>query len=126
MSHLSRKTYNDTGGFTIIELMIATVVFGFVLLVIASAVLQFTRVYYKGITQSSTESTAISAINSVSQAIQFDGGSIVAGTSNGSSNGWCIGGQMYSYILGHELSDSNNPSPTQLPHALVVEVYRDE
>jgi prepilin-type N-terminal cleavage/methylation domain-containing protein len=120
MIRFNKKSCINSDGFTIIELMIATLVFGLVLLVITGAVTQFTRVYYKGVTQDTVENTATTVINSISQAIQFDGGTITPGTANGSSVDYCIGGQRYSYILGHELIDSD-PSPTQYPHALVVD-----
>lgn len=108
-------------GFTIVELLIATLVFSMVLLVITIGVLSFTKAYYKGITQSNTQNTARSVIENVTQAIQFSGNAVTSpiGT-NGSSAGICIGNQRYSYLPGFELVDGT-PGTDQTNHALVLD-----
>lgn len=116
------RTRNQSAGFTIVELMIATAVFGTVLLLITTAILQITRVYYKGITESRTQDTSRTIIDLVSQGIQFSGGDVtttIASPTAGSSYAFCVGGKQYSYTLGYQLSD--NPTATQTYHALVVD-----
>ncbi len=63
-----------TGGFTIIELLISTVIFSVVLLVITGAIVQFSRIHYKGNITSRTQDTARTIMNTIAQDIQFGGG----------------------------------------------------
>lgn len=111
----------ESKGFTIAELMIATAVFGIILLVIATAILQLSRVYYKGINETRVQTTARSIVDTISQAIQFSGGVVTASPASptpGSSYAFCIGNKQYSYTLGYQLSDT--PSVNQTYHALVA------
>jgi prepilin-type N-terminal cleavage/methylation domain-containing protein len=115
-----RKNGNDSG-FTIMELLISTIVFGLVLLVVTTAILQFTRVYYKGITESNIQETARTIADSISQGIQFNGGIVTDTPPNptpGSSYAFCVGNVQYSYQVGHQLTD-DTPTSTQKPHGLV-------
>jgi prepilin-type N-terminal cleavage/methylation domain-containing protein len=94
-------------GFTIIELMIATVVFSVITLVVTMAILQMTRVYYKGITEATTQNTARQIMGSIAQGIQFNGGAVTP-PNNGS--GWyvfCAGNQRYTYRLDTQLTDAS-------------------
>ncbi len=99
-----KRAHNSTAlseqsGFTIVELMIATLVFSVVLLVITVGVLHFTSSYYKGINSSTTQTTAQNAIDSVSQAIQFSSNGS-AGTDVSPPGLFCAGSQMFLYSLG--------------------------
>ena len=58
MSARHDRTQSSQSGFTIVELMIATLVFAMVLLVITVGVMSFTRAYYRGINQSNTQRVA--------------------------------------------------------------------
>ncbi|HSX06132.1 MAG TPA: prepilin-type N-terminal cleavage/methylation domain-containing protein [Candidatus Saccharimonadia bacterium] len=89
----------EQSGFTIVELMIATLVFSVVLLVITVGVLHFTSSYYKGINSSTTQTTTQNAIDSVSQAIQFSS-SGSAGTDVAPPGLFCAGSRMFLYSLG--------------------------
>lgn len=110
-------------GFTIIELLIATLVFSMVLLLIAIGVLQFNHAYYSGITQTETQNTARSILEEISQDIQFSGTQITSPiTSNGvdPERGFCIGSDRYSYHLGWELVNSGpNASAHQTLHTFI-------
>ncbi len=115
------KKQPDQKGFTVTELMIATAVFGLILLVITTAVLQLTRVYYKGVTETRVQTTARNLVDSISQAVQFSGQTVT--TTNlaptvGNSYAFCVGNTQYSYTLGYQLSDS--PSSNQTPNVLVA------
>ncbi|HSX31599.1 MAG TPA: prepilin-type N-terminal cleavage/methylation domain-containing protein [Candidatus Saccharimonadales bacterium] len=88
-------------GFTIVELMIATLVFSIVLLIITVGVLHFSNSYYKGINSSATQTAAQSAIDTISQAVQF-GATGSAGTDVAPSGVFCAGSQMFLYSLGVE------------------------
>lgn len=88
-----------SAGFTIVELMIATLVFSTILLLITVGVLYFTHTYYSSINRSTTQNTARAIISSVSQGIQFSG-TPVATTADTGSNYFCAGGNMYIFKLG--------------------------
>lgn len=114
---MNNKTTNQKG-FTIVELLVATAVFGVILLVVTVAVLQFSRVYYKGVTEANTQDTARTVVDRISQAIQFNGG-VVTTTPAGSTGSFCVGNQQYTYILGKQLVDTA-PGTNQTYHALVA------
>jgi type II secretory pathway pseudopilin PulG len=113
-------------GFTVIELMIATLIFSMVMILITVGVLSFTRAYYKGMNQSNTQNAARTVLESISQAIQFSGDEVTSpiGTagSNG-SQGFCIGNQRFSYAPGWQLLDDDvvDQSLNQSRHALVMD-----
>jgi prepilin-type N-terminal cleavage/methylation domain-containing protein len=115
-------------GFTIVELMIATSVFAVVLLVATLGILQITRVYFKGVTETTTQNVARSVMDTVAQAVQFSGGNVlptIAGTATPTSpRAFCIGNQRFSYDLGYQLKDSSpNVTNHQAYHVLAVDNY---
>ncbi len=115
------STRRKSTGFTIVELMIAAAVFALVLLLITYGVISFNRAYYGGIIQTNTQNVARTAIENISQAIQFDGGTILTST-NGSWGGLCVGSQFYQYQLGMELETSGGSlGPDQATQAMVFE-----
>ena len=114
----------NQAGFTIIELMVATMVFATVLVILTSGVIYFTNTYYKGITLSTTQNTARQITEDVSRAIQFGGNASTAqkaliGSSPDEAYYLCVGGKRYTYVLDKQVSD--NPSNGQAYHALVVD-----
>jgi prepilin-type N-terminal cleavage/methylation domain-containing protein len=114
-------TARKQGGFTIVELLVATLVFSVVLVLITIGVLQFNKQYYKGLTESTTQNTARSLMEDISQAIQFSGDQVTSPIgSTGAEKGLCIGNQRYSYLLGWQLEDGTpNTSKHQTNHAAV-------
>jgi prepilin-type N-terminal cleavage/methylation domain-containing protein len=117
----------DQNGFTIVELMIATVVFSMVLIVLTMGVTQITSSYYRGVTDSNTQVAARNVINTITQAIQFNGGPVDAtpqAVTAGTTYGFCIGNQEYDFQLGYEVEGSNTASPPlksyPANHGLVV------
>lgn len=107
---LDRK-YGDEAGFTIVELMIATVVFSVILLTITYGVIYFSQHYYKGISSSSTQVTAQSATDAITQAIQFSSGPSVTATTAGNSGFFCAGTKLFLYTLGEKYA--GNPATTR-------------
>lgn len=95
---------NHQMGFTIVELMIATVVFSMVMMVIVYGVLSFSHDYYGGLTSSTTQNTVRSIIGSITQSIEFSGMSIVPTPASlpgaGSEIYFCAGGSTYAYNWG--------------------------
>lgn len=85
----------NSKGFTIIELLIATVIFSVILLVITGAIVQFGRIYYKGIVQSRTQERARAITDSVAKNLQFSKGDIPVLTDG---NCYTIGNHSYEYV----------------------------
>ena len=110
-------------GFTIVELLISSLVFSLVLLTVTIGVIQITRVYYKGITESTAQNAARDALDTISQAIQFNGGE-VSKTNPSAPGNWatfCGGGQQFSYRLGYQLVDGTlTPGKHQTASALLM------
>lgn len=122
MSNRHLRTLRDRG-FTVIELLISTAVFGTVLLVVTIGILQLSRVYYKGMTERNTQNTARTIVDLIAQGIQFNGGSVTATPASptaGSSYAFCVGNQQYSYTVGYQVSATYVPAQFRSPHALVV------
>lgn len=119
--HRLQNAPASVAGFTIIELLIATMVFSVVMLLIAIGVMQFNHAYYNGITQTNTQDVARSILEGISQDIQFTGDQVTSPIGNGGSEqGFCIGSDRYSYRLGWQLVDSGPiAAQHQTTHALV-------
>lgn len=118
----STTTRRQRAGFTIIELLIATLIFSMVILLITIGVLSFTRAFYKGVNQSTTQNATRLILEDIAQAVQFSGGEIQPSlTSNNGSDAFCIGNKQYSYIKGRQLTDDAPLTATQTKYALVVE-----
>ena len=98
---------NSMSGFTLVELMVATLVFATVLLMITVAVIQINRVYYKGVTESNTQNVARNIVDTLSQAIQFNAGSVDntpdTPPPEGTQQNICIGDQQFVFIRGYRL-----------------------
>jgi prepilin-type N-terminal cleavage/methylation domain-containing protein len=98
--------FGTSAGFTLIELMISMAVFSVILLLITTGVIHFTADYFKGSTDSVTQTEARDLIDTIAQAIQF---SPTAPQTIGTGQIYvtCIGDQVFSYDLGNELQVSN-------------------
>jgi prepilin-type N-terminal cleavage/methylation domain-containing protein len=104
-------------GFTILELLIATLVFSIVLMVIVACVIRFNKAYYKGTVSNTTQIVARNLIDDVVRTIEFNGGDIVPLYSGGNVRGYCIGdSRRYSFYPGDEISGS-------LFHVLISDTF---
>ncbi len=105
-------------GFTIIELLIATVTFSVVLLIITGSIIQFTKLYYKGTVTTQTQEVARAVIDDIAKNIRFAApGSIQMPDPVGELQRLCIGGQRYLYQFDTQVSGTG----TAAKHALVVD-----
>jgi len=119
---MTKSLRQRSGGFTILELMIATMVFAVVLMVVTIGILQVARVYYKGVTETNTQNTARFIIDTIAQTIQFSGGNVTTTPSSplaGTDYAFCIGNRQFSYRLGWQVENGLNPTQNQTWHALV-------
>jgi len=111
------------GGFTIVELMVSTAVFGTVMLIIAVGALRFTHDYYKGVVSSRTQEAARAIMSELTQSLQF--GTDVSATNNGGStilNGYCMGSVEYSAAMGYQVTPTGSLGPHQAQHGLVKRI----
>ena len=90
---------HQQGGFTIVELMVATVVFSTVLVVITAGVMRFTSTYYGSLNRSKVQNTARNIVGGISQGIQFTG-TTVATTVDTGADYFCTGGKLYTFKTG--------------------------
>lgn len=120
VSNRSRFYIDKRRGFTILELLVASTVFAIILLVVATGVLRFTDSYYRGVTDSKTQSTTREMMNEVSQSLQFGKSFSSLSGANGVL-GYCIDNTLYSYEIGQQVTDSSpNASLHQGYHGLVI------
>jgi prepilin-type N-terminal cleavage/methylation domain-containing protein len=96
-ARFTNKAHQEAG-FTIVELMIASLVFSVILVVITVGVIRFTNGYYRGINSSTTQTTAQNTIDSISQAVQYSRG----GTSAGGVGYFCAGSKVFTYTPGKQ------------------------
>lgn len=106
------KNFNQQA-FTILELMIATMVFSVILLLVTTGILNIGKTYYKGALQARTQGTARNIIDEISRSIQFTGVTPwptiplnAASTPYPKPGGeyWaCINNINYSYVIDRQL-----------------------
>jgi prepilin-type N-terminal cleavage/methylation domain-containing protein len=118
-NQLHRKDRRQEG-FTIVELMIASMIFSVVLLIIIYGIIRFSQDYYSGITQTNTQNVARLITQDISTAIQFDAGDVTAQQYDSSNGAYfsCAGDNRFSYLLGQQLVGSN-PGTFQTLHGMV-------
>jgi prepilin-type N-terminal cleavage/methylation domain-containing protein len=118
----ANQQHRRDSGFTIVEIMVATVVFSIILLVITAGIIRFTASYYKGVNVSATQAAARSLIDEISQSIQY-GKNVTASTVNPSTGlgFFCVDNKRYSYVIGYQVLDSGTLAAQQSRHALVVD-----
>lgn len=117
-------------GFTIIELMVATLVFSLVLLICLTALMSIGRSYYKGVTVAKVQNTARQLVDEISQGIQLSSQSVMA--SNGPAGPqvdassdptgiFCIGFKRYTYAIDREVNSqpSSNVNDKQIKTAIL-------
>lgn len=98
----------DKNGFTLVELMIAIVVFTVLLLLSSASITQISRLYYKGIILSKTQSVARNVSDNISQSIQFSSGDISTNKDSSGRESICIGNTRYTYILNKQIKTGND------------------
>lgn len=114
---ISRKQKNH--GFTIIELMIATMVFSVVLLLCMVGVTRMGRLYYKGISQAQTQEVARRLSDEIVSQLQFGKGNVTpnpipaTATNGGVPFIFCIGDFRYRLVLNRQLANIDSASLRQ-------------
>ena len=129
----SRTKKSQEKGFTLVELMVSTAVFSLVLLGAMAAIIQVTRLYYRGIHFAKTQEVARSTLEEITQSIQFTNEEITSPTkamptppvidkNNEHVGYFCVGSKMYYYALDRQLkSGGSNEAKKQKAHVLWVD-----
>jgi prepilin-type N-terminal cleavage/methylation domain-containing protein len=126
-------------GFTILELMIATMVFSVIFLSTTTAILQISKLYYKGVVTGRTQEVARGITDQISQQLQLgtgelifaaDATQVVAGGNDVTVGGnkltvqaFCIGSSRYTYRLNTQVdkavaNHTYDAANSRLAHAL--------
>ncbi len=126
----------NSNGFTILELMIATIVFAVIFMGATTAILQIAKLYYKGVVTTRTQETTRSVTDSIAQQLQFSASALGQSSSktynvtNGPVSGtkmnfeaYCIGDTRYSYVVNAQVNSvvpvgTYQPTSNRLRHAL--------
>lgn len=109
---------SNNKGFTIVELMIASSTFSVMLLVCLGAVIYLGRLYYKGVTISSTIDTTDTAMENVIESIQYSENTFPVAASGG-WQGYCMDNKKFSYRTGTQLV-TNSPGSGQSDQVLII------
>jgi prepilin-type N-terminal cleavage/methylation domain-containing protein len=126
-----KTTSSNSKGFTLIELMISMAVFTAILAVVLAAVMQISRMYYKGITTSKTQAAARAILDRISQQIQYSAveplqysftpaTSYVFSTADNNTppQVFCIGKNRYTLRYNKQVADQPNSAINQQLHGL--------
>lgn len=81
----------ESRGFTILELMVASMVFAVIMLLVAGTIVRFTNTFQKGVVDSNTQNVARSITDTLADAIK-NGDSVEK-----KSYGYCIGSTAYAF-----------------------------
>jgi len=95
---------HKTKGFTIIELLIATMVFSVVLLIFMAAFIKIGDMFYKGVNLANTQEAARNVLDGISNDIRFSKSTPVFNGPDATGKGYfCIGQHRYKYQLGQQV-----------------------
>lgn len=98
-------------GYTILELMISTVVFGVLLLIISGIIVQITKQYYKGLIKARTEQVARNVAEEIASNIQYTKDDPLVGIDTvppSDVKGYCIGERLYSVVKHQQLGSGTD------------------
>lgn len=109
---MSSNTSSSSRGFTIIELLLATVIFSGVVVVALSGFLTIGRLFYKGVNLSQTQATAQQIVDNVTTDIQAASTLWDVAMASGNRSYVCVGNSRYIFNL-HKVVDVTVHDNTQ-------------
>lgn len=129
---MTQKTLKQNKkGFTLIELMIATTIFAILLLVCMNTLVQISRAYYKGFTNSKTQEAARNIVDEISEGIQLSPAPILAtpatptgpqiATGADATGVFCIGFKAYTYAIDRKVASATSVPRKEIRNGLIVE-----
>lgn len=98
---LRRISPKSAAGFTIVEFMIATVIFSVVLLLVSFSIMHISRMYQKSMNASRTQAAARNVVDTVAQAVQYSASPVE--TPNdvaGATKTFCVSSKQFMYVVG--------------------------
>lgn len=111
-THKRLQLPDSAGGFTIVELMIASLVFSLILIIVTTGVVYFSKSYYRGVHSSTVQTTTRTIADTVTGAIQFGSAGVVlpdnAAGSVGSIKQFCAGGYVFAFQEGAPFHSSQS------------------
>lgn len=110
MIGLKSNTLTRSQGFTIVEFMVATAVFGVVLLAVSAAIVSIGRSYQRSLYISSTQATTSNLVDTIGQAMKFSSEQIVVsshGIEPTKTHSLCIGNRQFLYVLGRQMGSTD-------------------
>lgn len=124
--------FKQQDGFTLLELMIATIIFSIILMATATMLLQVGRMYYKGVIVNRTQETTRTITDTVSQQLQFGADRVSFGPDTPYGSGTpviirsvCIGTQRYSYAINGQVKSSAPEGQRTAKHEMQHGLWRD-
>lgn len=117
-------------GFTLVELLIATLVFSTIVLIATTGLLYIGRAYYKGIISGKTQEVTRSITKDISNAYQFNSSSGVTtqgpvGFGGLQVSATCIGNYRFTYTIGVPVRGTNDADTNTTQHALWLDVINN-
>lgn len=106
MKYGFREVRKSQGGFTIIELLIATAIFSVIVLIATSVIIRIGQQYYKGVTVAKTQEVNRNIMEEMTRVVQFSSADISVetpvnpGDPDYPTRVFCIGDTRYFYSLG--------------------------
>ena len=99
-----QRIIHTTHGFTVIEFMVATLVFSVVMLATSQAITAISKQYQKSINVSRTQAATRRLVDTIAQTLQFSAGDTVVPLPVGNnSSAYCIGGKQIMYVTGRKV-----------------------
>lgn len=105
-------------GFTIVEFLVATLVFSIILLVVSTAIIQIGKAYRRSMNISNTQAAARNLVDSVAQSIQFSTGNMINAAATLPEAGFCFGNKQFLYVTSKQISEATGSTKTK--NAFVV------
>jgi len=117
---------NQQSGFTVVELMVSTIIFSLILVAAMAGLVQIGRLYYRGITTARTQEQTRNVMAELSQSIQFTRvnvrvaavqPSIPIDPDNSDSDSdpaksfFCVGPRRYTFMVDRKLSFDPDTNP---------------
>ena len=107
---MKHQPNSNQNGFTIIELMFATIIFATVMILLLASFLQIGRMFYKGISMARTQDAARAVVDNITDDIRFvqDITGLPPASLGSDRYYFCIGGHRYTYQLKKQVGVSTD------------------
>ncbi len=119
------RQIDNSKGFTIVELMIATTVLAVILLLVTVMMTNIGNLYYKGVNQSRIQDDVRNVTEEISQDLELNDQSVSSATVTRAYGGavtmyaYCVGDTRYSYALNLQIGGGSG----QIQHVLWRDTY---